>query len=135
LLKAQKMRALVLLAGAAATVTAALTPHPRLLVTADGLTQLQAAIASGDPTVLRYQAGLLAHAGAIVPLPPVVPPPPGATGILNQVREVIDRVVTLALGYRLTGNTTLLDRAALELRNITAWATWNQVQHTLDTGA
>ena len=128
------MRSLLLLLLAGVGTAAALTPHPRLLVTADGLKQLQAAIASGDPTVLRYQAGLLAHAGAIVPLPPVTPPPPGATGILTQVREVIDRLLTLTLGYRLTGNTTLLARARLEMQNVTSWTTWNQVQHTLDTG-
>lgn len=119
---------------AVATASSALTAHPRLIATSDIINKLKDSIASGDPTIVRYEQGLIKHVDGILPLPPVVPPPPGATGILEQVREVIDRLVTLSLAYQLTANTTYSDRALKELTNITSWSTWNQVQHTLDTG-
>ena len=127
-------RAAAAMLALAAAGAALLTPHPRLLATAEVVAKLRAAVAAGDPTLGRYQAGLLKHVGEILPQPPVVPPPPGAVGILPQVRVAIDRLATLALAYQLTGNVTWAERAVLELNCITTWATWNNVQHTLDTG-
>jgi len=54
-----------------------------------------------------------------------------ATGLLPESRRVLDRVYTLALMYRLDGETRHLDRAVKELRAAALFPNWNP-QHFLD---
>lgn len=97
--------------------------------------QIQQAIAAGGDAAL-FSSLLFQHADWVLDQPVVARGTPDATGVLDQVRQAIDYLLTSALAYRLNSTAGVyLDRAVAEALNLAVnWTDWNPVQHTLDTG-
>lgn len=109
-----------------------LPDHPRLRVTDEGLEKILALV-NTNPDAMKYNKALVAHGEEILKEPPAVRPPPGPSGILTTVREVLDRVYTMAMLFRLTNNCngTWLDRGLKELEAAVNFSDWNP-SHFLD---
>jgi hypothetical protein len=103
--------------------------HPRLIATAADFTRLQALVLS-DRMAGAIWARLKRQADAIEPQPTVVHRLIGPR-LLDQSRRCLERVYTLALVYRISGETTYRDRALKELRAAAAFPDWNP-SHFLD---
>ncbi|MCE5276797.1 MAG: heparinase II/III family protein [Planctomycetaceae bacterium] len=73
---------------------------------------------------------LLADAEAILPLPPSMRKMEGRR-LLGVSRQVLGRVSTLAMAYRLTGKAAHLERCAAEMRAAAGFTDWNP-SHFLD---
>jgi hypothetical protein len=103
--------------------------HPRLIATSADFTRLQALVLS-DSVAGGIWAKLKREADAIETQPPVVHRLIGPR-LLDQSRLCLDRVYTLALAYRISGETKYRDRAIKELRAAAAFPDWNP-SHFLD---
>jgi hypothetical protein len=104
--------------------------HPRLLATSSDFTRLKELVRS-DPVAGKMFASVRAHADEILEQPPVVHRLIGPR-LLDQSRRALDRIQTLALVYRISGERAYLERAVRELRTAAAFPDWNP-SHFLDT--
>jgi Heparinase II/III-like protein len=133
---AQAISASISLDSAQRTVAAppSLGPHPRLILTADRLASIKSYISSNEDASQFYSL-LLKHADWLVTQPTIPEPPSGPSGVLDQVRDIMDIVLSTALAYLLSGNSTYFSRSKLELMNLAVeWNDWNAANHYLDTG-
>lgn len=102
--------------------------HPRLLAGDDGAIRRNAETPAGKALAGRilYDAELLL---ALPPQPRVME----GRRLLLTSRNVLYRVNTLAVAYRLTGERKYADRAIVEMRSAAGYSDWNP-SHFLDTG-
>ncbi len=118
----------------AETISMPLSPpppsHPRLLVSGDKFASLREQVET-DPVSARFFAGLRLRADALLALPPVTYKKDGKR-LLAVSRAALERISTLAMMARLTGETRYSDRAIAELRAVCAFHDWNP-SHFLDT--
>ena len=103
--------------------------HPRLIATKADFARLQALVLS-DPMAGAIWNRLKRQADEIGPQPTVVHRLIGPR-LLDQSRRCLERVYTLALVYRISGETQYRDRALKELRAAAAFPDWNP-SHFLD---
>jgi len=125
----------VALAGPAVTVpdnplSTLRSAHPRLLATDAEIDTLRKTIAS-DPRAKRMFDQLTAEAAKLETAAPVVHKLIGPR-LLDQSRRALDRVYTLALMFRITGEKRYRDRAVKELKAAAEFPNWNP-SHFLDT--
>jgi hypothetical protein len=104
--------------------------HPRLFITPETLPRLRAAVQS-DPAMKDLYAKLRSSADRILSEKPVERVLHGPR-LLDKSRRCLDRVSTLALAYRLSGEAKYAARAARELDAVAAFQDWNP-SHFLDT--
>jgi len=71
------------------------------------LTAIRAHLSAKDPYAIMYYEQLMQHYESFASLPPVKRPQAAYAGILDAAREVLDRIYTAALLYRLDGNSTI----------------------------
>ena len=103
--------------------------HPRLIATDADFARLRELIQS-DKFAAGLYANLKRQADQMLTQPTVVHRLIGPR-LLDQSRLCLERVYTLSLVYRLSGETKYLDRAVTELRAAAAFADWNP-SHFLD---
>jgi hypothetical protein len=104
--------------------------HPRLLASSSDFARLKELVKS-DAVAGRMYAAIRAHADTILKQEPVVHKLIGPR-LLDQSRRALDRIQTLALVYRISGERSYLARAVLEMRAAAAFPDWNP-SHFLDT--
>lgn len=136
----------VLIALAACTKASDLAPpaslpaHPRIILTTEREAVLRAAIASGEGDAAAFSRMLYQHADWVLQQPVQQHGVPGSTGVLINVRNALDYMLTSALAHRLrpgaaSGTSPYLERAVKEALNLAVtWPDWNTEQHALDTG-
>jgi hypothetical protein len=105
--------------------------HPRLLMTDADFAQLKQRVLTEEP-LRTWHTNLLKQARAIMKAPPSKYELPDGLRLLANSRQVLDRVQTLALLYRLDGDKRYADRAWLELDAAAHFKDWNP-RHFLDT--
>ena len=105
------------------------TGHPRLIAGEADFAQLRDQI-KNDPVVAAMYANLKRQADKMLDQPTVVHQLIGPR-LLAQSRLCLERVYTLALVYRLSGDAKYRERALTELRAAAAFADWNP-SHFLD---
>jgi hypothetical protein len=105
--------------------------HPRLLATSEDFLRLRERVAA-DPQLRAWQEKIAAQAGRILAAPPSKYEIPDGLRLLATSRRVLDRVYTLALQYRLTGDKAWAERAWTELDTAASFPDWNP-KHFLDT--
>ena len=103
--------------------------HPRLIATDADFARLRELVRS-DSSAAAVYAGLKHQADQMLDQPTVVHRLIGPR-LLDQSRLCLDRVYTLALVYRISGEKKYLDRAVTELRAAAAFPDWNP-SHFLD---
>ena len=103
--------------------------HPRLIASDDDVARLRELVRS-DSFAAGLYASLKRQAEQILGQPPVVHRLIGPR-LLDQSRLCLDRVYTLAMVYRMSGETKYLDYAVTELRAAAAFPDWNP-SHFLD---
>ena len=103
--------------------------HPRLIATDADFTRLRELVRS-DSTAAGIYANLKRQADQMLGQPTVVHRLIGPR-LLDQSRLCLERVYTLALVYRISGEAKYLDRAVTELRAAAAFPDWNP-SHFLD---
>lgn len=96
------MAALKLCLGAIALAAAqpVLPPHPRLIATPARIAAIKAEIES-DPTAHLLVELLYLHGEWVLTQSPVMPPPPGPSGVLIPVREVRNTFVRNTFALRI----------------------------------
>ena len=105
--------------------------HPRLLMTAEDLSNLQARI--GREKVLQeWVTELRGSAAALLKEPPSKYEIPDGKRLLATSRRVMSRVYTLSMMYKLEGDRRLAERAWTELEAASQFKDWNP-SHFLDT--
>jgi hypothetical protein len=104
--------------------------HPRLIATESDFVRIKA-IVEKDQFAADLYAGLKTSADRILNETPVVHKLIGPR-LLDQSRRALDRIYTLALVFRLSGDRKYLDRAVKEMRAAAAFPDWNP-SHFLDT--
>jgi hypothetical protein len=90
--------------------------RPRLIAPAYKWAALPQLIAS-DPYLAGWNASIFNNATQYFSLPPVVYHMDGASGILDNAREIKMRIKAFAYVYRMTNDTKWVDRAYTELQN------------------
>lgn len=105
--------------------------HPRLLATSNDFVRLRGAIVA-DPLLTTWQGELKKHGAEILKQAPSKYEIPDGKRLLATSRRVLDRVQTLALLYRLDGDSRWPARAWEELQVAAAFKDWNP-SHFLDT--
>ena len=105
--------------------------HPRLLMDQKGFAQLRAEI-SANPTLKAHFEVLVKTANKILTSAPSKYEIPDGLRLLATSRKVRDRVQTLGLVYRMTGDRRYADRLWKELEVAMAFPDWNP-RHFLDT--
>src|SRR5581483_2118333 len=103
--------------------------HPRLIATDADFIRLRQFVRSDSSAATLY-ASLKYHADQMLTQPTVVHRLIGPR-LLDQSRLCLERIYTLALVYRISGETKYLDRAVTELRAAAAFPDWNP-SHFLD---
>jgi len=103
--------------------------HPRLIVLAADLARINAYIAS-DPVAKGYLDALVKKGDKLL-TEPVSKRVLVGPRLLAVSREVLDRIYTLALLHRITGEAKYLDRARDELVGVAKFPDWNP-SHFLD---
>jgi hypothetical protein len=103
--------------------------HPRLLATEAGFKRLRDLVRD-DAFAGPMFAKLQRQADAVLKQPPIEHRLIGPR-LLDQSRLCLDRVYTLAMVYRLTGDRRYLDRAVREMKTAAGFADWNP-SHFLD---
>ncbi len=103
--------------------------HPRLIATDADFTRLRELVRS-DSVAAGMYANLKHQADQMLSQPTVVHRLIGPR-LLDQSRLCLERVYTLALVYRISGEAKYLDRAVTELRAAAAFPDWNP-SHFLD---
>ena len=107
-----------------------LPAHPRLLASTEDFTALREQVKT-DPVTARFFAELSQRADAMLAQPPVTYKKEGKR-LLGVCREALERISTLAMMARLTGDARYSDRAIVEMRAVSAFQDWNP-SHFLDT--
>ena len=107
-----------------------LPAHPRLLASTEDFTALREQVKT-DPVSARFFAELSQQADAVLAQPPVTYKMEGHR-LLAVCREALERISTLAMMARLTGDARYSDRAIVEMRAVSAFKDWNP-SHFLDT--
>lgn len=116
--------------------------RPRLIAPAYKWAALPQLIAN-DPYLSGWNASIFNNATQYFSLPPVVYHMDGASGILDNAREIKMRIKAFAYAYRMTNDTKWVDRTLTELQNAAGNGTtqfgpagdadlWNSA-HFLDT--
>lgn len=114
------------------TILATLRPeHPRLLATAKDFETLQGQVAQ-NPELKRWLKEIRADADEIRRRPPSEYVIPDGKRLLATSRQVKQRVQTLGLVYRLTGEKAYAERLWQELDAAAHFKDWNP-SHFLDT--
>lgn len=106
-------------------------PHPRLLARAADFDRLQRTTGQ-DSTQKAWRAHLQQRADTLLTEAPSTYEIPDGLRLLSTSRRVVDRVYTLALIFRLTGERRYAERAAQELDAAAGFKDWNP-RHFLDT--
>ena len=104
-------------------------PHPRLLLTDEQVTCIQAELKSQADTQAFYEA-MLAKADGILGQSPVKRVKTGRR-LLGVSRRCLDRVIHLSAAYRFTRERSYLQRAEKEMLAAAAFSDWNP-SHFLD---
>jgi hypothetical protein len=110
--------------------------RPRLIAPSYKWTALQQ-LALTDPYLKGWNVTIMANATAYYNLVPVVYHMDGASGILDNSREIKMRIKAFAYAYRMTGDSKWVDRAWAEVQNAGSSSfgpdtdKWNSV-HFLD---
>jgi hypothetical protein len=113
-------------------VLATLKPgHPRLLMTLEDFARLRGQVATNAVLKPWYQR-VVRNADALLRQAPAKYEIPDGLRLLATSRRVVDRVYTLALVYRLSGDKKYAERAGQELAAAAAFPDWNP-RHFLDT--
>jgi hypothetical protein len=105
------------------------TAHPRLIASGADFGRLRDLVASDSLAGAMY-AKLQKQADAMLKQQPIEHRLIGPR-LLDQSRLCLDRVYTLAMVYRLSGDKRYLDRAVLEMKTAAGFADWNP-SHFLD---
>jgi len=108
---------------------ATLRPHPRIIATDADFARLRELVRK-DTFAAKLYADLKHQADQMLDQPTVVHRLIGPR-LLDQSRLCLERVYTLALVYRISGETKYLDRAVKELHAAAAFPDWNP-SHFLD---
>ena len=103
--------------------------HPRLLLT-DGELARALDAAKADPLRAALHARIVEQAAADLSAPPLVRELKGPR-LLDTSRAAIQRILTCAMAYRLTGDGRFLAKARGDLMAVSAFADWNP-SHFLD---
>ncbi|KAJ6618886.1 chondroitin AC/alginate lyase [Mycena sp. CBHHK59/15] len=90
--------------------------RPRLIAPAYKWAALPALIAN-DPYLQGWNATIFGNATTYKPMPPVIYNMDGASGILDNARDIKRRIKAFAYVYRMTNDTTWVDRTWEELQN------------------
>ncbi len=107
-----------------------LAPHPRLFADAARWAALKAQV-TNDPVSQQIFGVVKNSAGRLLEQPPVAYIDTGAFWH-GPMRQAQGRILSLALTYRLTGDTRFLTRAKLEMRTMAELPNWYP-KHFLDT--
>ncbi len=105
--------------------------HPRLLLSESEFALLPERV-RGDSLLASWATKLAHDAEEILVVSPAEYARPDGVRLLDVGRQVKERVLTLALAYRLTGNRQFADRAWNELEAAGGFPDWNP-SHFLDT--
>ncbi len=97
--------------------------HPRLMMGSDTIEVLKSNLQK-DPWLNRRYLSLKAQAGRVLTEPACKYELSGNAGLLQTSRRVLDRVVTLALVYRIEGDKRYLDRCWAELNGAARYRDW-----------
>lgn len=97
-------------------------PHPRLILDGAGFERIRSLVRS-DPFARRIYDAVKEQAGKIVAEPPARYEVRNGR-MLALSRRTVDRMYTLGLMYRLDRDKRYLDRAAVELRAVSAFPSW-----------
>lgn len=103
--------------------------HPRLFVRDFDFAKQS----PGDPLQQALRAHLLATAEAMLPKKAVEYFIPDGLRLLAQSRLALQRISTLSMAYRLSGDERFRDRAVREMLTVCAFPDWNP-KHFLDVG-
>jgi hypothetical protein len=107
-----------------------LAPHPRLFADAPRWSALKQQVAN-DPVSRQVFSVVRNSAERLLDQPPVAYVDTGAFWH-GPMRQAQGRILSLAMTYRLTGESRFLDRARLEMRTMAELPNWYP-QHFLDT--
>jgi len=105
--------------------------HPRVMARAADFERIGKRVAAGGPSAKWFDA-VKREADKLFDAAPSKYEIPDGKRLLATSRRVLDRVTTLALVYRLTGERRYADRAWAELAAAAAFKNWNP-PHFLDT--
>ncbi|MHC4356410.1 MAG: heparinase II/III domain-containing protein [Planctomycetota bacterium] len=103
--------------------------HPRLLVSADGLTELRQSL-SKDPLRRSLAEGVIKQADGLLNVAPIKREKQGRR-LLGQSRRCVQRVLTLSMAYHLTGEPKYVKRCEKEMLAVSEFSDWNP-SHFLD---
>jgi Domain of unknown function (DUF4962)/Heparinase II/III-like protein len=104
--------------------------HPRLLLKDDALAELKSNLDS-DEVLQAYYKNVIKNANAYITKATLVYKLRGPR-LLHVSRDCMNRVYTLALAYRLTGEATYADKAVENMLTVCAFKDWH-TYHYLDT--
>lgn len=107
-------------------------PHPRLLAHSEDFERLKNAL-KADETLKTWDAKLIEEGDKIVQEPVSKYEIPDGLRLLSTSREVVQRVYTLAMLYRLHEDKKYAERAWSELDAASKFPDWNP-KHFLDVG-
>lgn len=105
--------------------------HPRLLASQSDFERLRTGL-KNDPTFRDWHAKLAGRADRLLAETPSKYEIPDGLRLLSVSRRVLDRLYTLALIYRIGGESKYAERAWRELEAAAAFPDWNP-RHFLDT--
>jgi hypothetical protein len=103
--------------------------HPRLLVTADGLLELRKSLRV-DPLRRSLAEAVTKQADGLLDVAPIKRQKQGRR-LLGQSRRCVQRVLTLAMAFHLTGDTKYVERCEKEMLAVSKFSDWNP-SHFLD---
>lgn len=110
----------------------ALPSHPRLRLDSAALGRLSDLIANDEQAAIKHKH-VVAKAEDLLTKEPVKYDHTGVEkSLLNTARMVVDRIYTLGLVYRLSGDSRFAARAATEMLAVAQFPDWNP-SHFLDT--
>ena len=104
--------------------------HPRLLLRADDFARMQAA-KEVDPRLAAIHKAIIDRSDYHLTQGTIVYNKVGKR-LLNESRRALERILFLAYSYRMTGETKYLEKAESTLKEVSAFADWNQSEHYLD---
>lgn len=105
--------------------------HPRLLASAEDFSRLKKQAVT-EPQLQTWAKSLREQSEAIMNAAPSRYEIPDGLRLLHISRQVMNRIYSLALSYRLTGERRFAERAWKELAAAAAFKDWNP-RHFLDT--
>ncbi|NOU74992.1 DNRLRE domain-containing protein, partial [Paenibacillus sp. LMG 31458] len=108
-----------------------LQEHPRLLATANDFIDIKQRIET-DAQVSAWSQSVKAGADNLLTAPVSKYEKPDGLRLLDISRQVVQRMYTLGMAYRLDGNPVYAERAWKELEAVAAFPDWNP-PHFLDT--